>query len=99
MRLVDLAPRWFILEEGGPIVGVSFECPHCHQTRLGILFHRAAASLVSQVAYLASHGNDPARQVWELKGSQDFGRLTLSPSIDASAVGHWHGFITDGEIA
>jgi hypothetical protein len=24
--------------------------------------------------------------------------LTVRPSIDASASGHWHGFITNGEI-
>ena len=24
--------------------------------------------------------------------------LTVTPSIDASASGHWHGFITNGEI-
>jgi hypothetical protein len=28
----------------------------------------------------------------------DFARLTVTPSIDASASGHWHGFITKGEI-
>lgn len=24
--------------------------------------------------------------------------LTLTPSVDASKHGHWHGFITNGEI-
>lgn len=28
----------------------------------------------------------------------DFGSMTITPSIDASASGHWHGFVTAGEI-
>lgn len=33
---------------------------------------------------------------WQFSG-QDFETLTVSPSIDASASGHWHGNITNGE--
>lgn len=36
--------------------------------------------------------------IWELNGVEDFHNLTLTPSVDASKVGHWHGFITNGEI-
>lgn len=28
----------------------------------------------------------------------DFETLSITPSIDASAAKHWHGFITNGEI-
>jgi hypothetical protein len=97
MRLLDLEPRWFVLEEGGPIVGLSFDCPHCRMQRLGILFHSDAASKVSQDAYLASRSSDPNRQVWHLGSQANFESLTLTPSIDASAIGHWHGFVTAGE--
>lgn len=34
---------------------------------------------------------------WAFSG-EDFATLSVSPSIDASASGNWHGFITDGEI-
>lgn len=34
---------------------------------------------------------------WKFKGN-DFNTLTVTPSIDASASGNWHGFITNGEI-
>jgi hypothetical protein len=27
-----------------------------------------------------------------------FGSVSVTPSIDASLSGHWHGFITNGEI-
>lgn len=30
--------------------------------------------------------------------SDDFGSMSVTPSIDASAAGHWHGYITAGEI-
>lgn len=34
---------------------------------------------------------------WNFSGN-DFNALTVMPSIDASASGNWHGFITDGVI-
>lgn len=34
---------------------------------------------------------------WEFKGN-DFATLTVTPSIDASASGNWHGHITNGAI-
>ena len=34
---------------------------------------------------------------WKFEGS-DFNIMTVSPSIDASASGNWHGFIVNGEI-
>lgn len=39
----------------------------------------------------------PERHVWKREGDA-FETLTLTPSIDASAHGHWHGFITNGEV-
>lgn len=35
---------------------------------------------------------------WKYAGA-DFRYMSISPSIDASASGHWHGFITSGEIS
>lgn len=34
--------------------------------------------------------------VWEVAGVFPIS-TSVTPSIDASASGHWHGFITDGE--
>jgi hypothetical protein len=28
----------------------------------------------------------------------DFERMTVTPSVDASQAGHWHGFINYGHI-
>jgi hypothetical protein len=40
----------------------------------------------------------PPGFLWQRAGDT-FETLTLSPSVDASASGHWHGFIRDGLIA
>jgi hypothetical protein len=42
------------------------------------------------------HGPGPIVNGYQV--GVDFDRLTVTPSIDASASGHWHGFITRGEI-
>lgn len=35
--------------------------------------------------------------VWQFEGN-DFATLTVSPSIDCSASGNWHGFVRNGEV-
>lgn len=39
----------------------------------------------------------PPGYLWQRSG-ETFESLTLTPSVDASASGHWHGFITAGEV-
>jgi hypothetical protein len=31
-------------------------------------------------------------------GEKNFATMTMTPSFDASRAGHWHGFITNGEL-
>ncbi len=41
------------------------------------------------------------QQQWTIAGGIDaatFEAMTVTPSIDASASGHWHGYITGGEV-
>lgn len=33
---------------------------------------------------------------WSIGG--DFSNTTITPSVDASNSGHWHGFVTNGEV-
>lgn len=47
-------------------------------------------------AYIHAHEN-PAF-IWTAIG-EDLDNVTITPSIDASKAGHWHGFITNGQIA
>jgi hypothetical protein len=39
----------------------------------------------------------PPGFLWTRTG-ETFEALTLTPSVDASPAGHWHGFVTKGEI-
>lgn len=95
MKLLDLEPRWYVLQEGGPRVGMTFVCPHCRVERLGVLFHHQGREAMEDDVIHAEGGSG---NIWTLIGRDDFASLSLSPSVDASKSGHWHGFITDGEI-
>lgn len=97
MKLIDLSPKWFVLEDEGPRVGLTFLCPHCRSTHLGVAFHHAGKAAMEDQYILAHHGANDTQHIWTLPGQDDFATLTLSPSIDASASGHWHGWITNGE--
>lgn len=109
MRLTDLDPRWAVDADiviggvsrhydGRQGMAVSFECPCCVQreretgdkkvTRLAVWFANPIDGLPP---------TDDAEHLWQRSG-ESFEALTLSPSIDASKFGHWHGFITNGEI-
>lgn len=93
IKLVDLDPRWFVLDEKGPRVGLTFLCPHCRNERIGVAFHHSAHAALDDAYILAK---SPNTLIWTLSSDEDFASLTLTPSIDASHVGHAHGFITNG---
>ena len=107
MKLTDLEPRWYSVGDSKGISGISFLCPHCKQTRLNVRIDSATPH-ITQV----DHDNDITTapinvQIWQISGDAPtfdgeshggFENVTLTPSVDASASGHWHGFITNGEI-
>ena len=35
---------------------------------------------------------------WTIKSAESFETISVTPSLDASNSGHWHGFITNGNI-
>lgn len=108
MKLLDLEPRWAgygglhgLPEAEGKrcYIGVVFLCPHCRATRLGVLFDNP---IDDGIGWLVDHWPTnqemrSARKLWHREG-ETFDTLSLSPSIDVSAHGHWHGFIRNGEI-
>jgi hypothetical protein len=98
MRLTELNPRWYTEKKGGLRVGLTFDCPHCRSTRLGIMFHRQGHEAIYEEFVRGQHGSGPGRFIWSLNGDEDFDTLTLTPSIDASKIGHWKGTITNGEV-
>lgn len=99
MRLAELNPRWI-----HPDVFV-FDCPCCRKVTLSCkkapmpnklqfdLFIQAFKDGITHPTTV------PSKQdfAWAISGS-DFSELTVTPSIDAGAAGHWHGYITKGEI-
>jgi len=105
MKLTDLSPKWISLNNWASehpfYVGITFRCPHCPAGErgetgyLGVYFANPVdpANLLGQgisFGRLAEH-------LWQRTGDT-FETMTLSPSIDASTTGHWHGFITNGEV-
>lgn len=90
-------------------MGLSFECPHCValEQRAGVSWPRGLREHDSQrvirlVVWFANPVDgglptDDATTLWQRTG-ETFETLTLSPSIDASHFGHWHGFIRNGVI-
>jgi hypothetical protein len=96
MKLTELDPRWYVLEDGGPRVGLTFLCPCCKRQRIGVAFHHQGHEAIDD-AYIKAHATGREDHIWTIVGPEDFSVLGLTPSIDASASGHWHGFITNGE--
>ena len=109
MRLVDLNPIW--LEKDGNRVGFTFLCPCCQKNRLTCfteptpfkeqvkLMHAAMKTTPEDehdwpIDWVPS--NKAAK--WTLSSLDSFDAMTVTPSIDASASGNWHGFVTNGEI-
>lgn len=97
MKLLDLNPRWIGMDS--ILTGISFLCPHCKTTRLAVHF----SNPIDPNGWLqkgVTRHHYPYE--WQRTGDS-FESLTLTPSVDAfspaiGADGHWHGFITNGEI-
>lgn len=96
MRLTDLDPRWISESGRNDQMGISFDCP-CEKCRgaeppflarrIGVWFENPIDGGPAASGHL----------LWRRTG-ETFETLTLSPSIDMSKHGHWHGFITNGEF-
>lgn len=107
MRLVDLNPRWVSAGPRRRGVGVCFDCPGacCADKPLSELHpgdkpedqtkERACVFFSNPVDGGPPVGDGPH---WERTGDA-FEDLTLSPSVDGSSHGHWHGWIRGGEVA
>jgi hypothetical protein len=103
MRLIDLDPEWIMRD--GRRVGFTFLSPvgkqgntHWRQS----CFPEPTPSEVQDdiLGDAAVQHCDPACG-WTITGgieSSTFETMTVKPSIDGSAGGLWHGFITNGEI-
>ena len=103
MKLLDLEPSW--IEHDGRRVAIIFRCPCClgGKTRWWLTcFFEPAGTLPKYIAD-DMKGDDMVIGCNPLAGwsrtNDDFASMTITPSIDASAAGHWHGNFTAGATA
>lgn len=105
MRLTELDPHWIGLCPGHAW-GLSFVCPCCarngKEDRIAVFFDEAIGlQLLERVIGRAVINHEAmellSKHKWHREG-ETFDTLTLTPSVDASEHGHWHGFITNGAI-
>lgn len=104
MRLVDLEPVW--LMKGGKRIGFTFLSPTKREYRQSCF--ATPPSISEQVdIFDAAHGDHQMVQpcnpkaTWTIAGgieTADFATVTVTPSLDGSAGGLWHGFIRNGVI-
>ena len=110
MKLTDLDPRW--LEKDGKRVGLMFRCPldPSNEKRLQAVFFRPTpptpdqwditdAVLGRESNHLVQHCNPEAH--WDCAPPAEeatFDNISITPSVDGSAGGNWHGHITNGQI-
>lgn len=102
MKLTELEPRWFTRDDVPGYDGITFLCPHCKVIRLGVPFHQDGNRLMHEHQLLELdhpelHVASKPGDEWGMTGST-FEDISLTPSVDASASGHWHGHITNGEV-
>lgn len=99
MTLLELRPRWVHQDI------FIFFCPHCRKVWLSC--KRVKMPLHEQMEILAEsvRGEElkevvPCREgmAWSMRGAFEKGNFTVTPSLDASKSGHWHGHITKGFI-
>lgn len=106
LKLTDLEPRW--LSDNV----FTFKCPHCVSggrekpywlcCKNVAMDHREQFRLFYENGGFA-RGNGfivvPMRAdaIWTWN-TRDFATMSVTPSIDASPSGDWHGHITNGEI-
>lgn len=105
MKLIDLNPHWVVPPQCAAgvrlYVGITFRCPHCpvgergEVCYIGVFFTNPVdpdgwLPRIEPLGKMAEHQ-------WVRTGDT-FETMSLMPSVDASKHGHWHGFITNGEV-
>jgi hypothetical protein len=102
MKLVDLDPQWLIKD--GRRVGFTFTSPTKPEWRQSCFVE--AVPRQEQWALFEKQGHEKTQgckegYLWKVAGgidNADLATISVTPSIDGSAGGTWHGFITNGEI-
>lgn len=105
MKLVELDPRW--IEKDNKRVGFTFFSPVQREGMGKSRWRQSCFSeLTSSDEQFELLGDKPVQHcnpacAWKIEGgieNAEFETMTVTPSIDGSAGGLWHGHITNGEI-
>lgn len=109
MRLLDLDPQWIMNE--GKRIGFTFVSPKGGSDGKRVYRQSCFVSPPRMreqlVAFARMHGEDAIVQPcnpnakWQIAGgidAADFASISVTPSLDGSAGGLWHGFVTNGQI-
>jgi hypothetical protein len=104
MKLIELNPQWFTFNEQR--IGFIFKCPCCPNGPTYLTCKNRVLEITQQWDIIENQFPDidlselvPAKVEFSWKIlSNDFNTLSVTPSIDASSSGHWHGYITNGEV-
>ncbi len=108
MRLLDLEPRWILID--GKRVGFVFRSPIRADNFWQTCFPEPVGTNRRDQWDLAQEALGDDRAViqgcnrehrWAIAGGIDtasFETITVTPSLDGSAGGGWHGHITNGDI-
>jgi hypothetical protein len=91
MILTELNPKW-VMDDTSGLDMLWFDCPAHPESKIN-------GESTDWVSIRVS--DDPSVQRWRdypvwTRIGIDFRTLTIKPSIDMR--GHWHGFVTNGEI-
>ncbi len=114
MKLTGLNPAWGNGHPDREGIGLWFDCPGACCANMAALGRDATGKAINfdpeegkskkmrlYVPFANPIDGKPqfgsAGTYWQRTGDT-FETLTLTPSVDASAFRHWHGFITAGEI-
>jgi len=99
MKLTDLDPRWLYLDDRQ--VGFCFRSPKNEKWYQSCFFEqverRVQWKLLSDELGHCNYQACDSDTVWTREGDF-FKDLTVSPSLDGSKGGLWHGYIIDGQI-
>jgi hypothetical protein len=98
MKLTELNPKWIGVghEPDMVIFGIRFDCPHCREQRLAVMF----TPFIDPKGWIQKFGGEfplPGQLKWNRVGDT-FETLSLAPSVNTEFHGHWHGFIQSGEV-
>lgn len=106
MRLIDLDPHW-VVDVVGKRIGFTFVSPANARMRQSC-FPNPPPRRTQWKIWDVMYADDPSivqgcnpNALWTIAGgieAASFDTLTVTPSIDGSLGGLWHGYITNGAI-